>query len=151
MKSLRFLLGLVVAVELVFGAAAVILLADNAGSTDIGSPVYHRQIQIGEVLDKQLSSDASEVEITLNIYPQYAHLVRVNSIFWPASGFNLDIGITGAALKATSLTSLVKGGISMSTTDKEALQPASKAYQRFTLQKEMQENWLEWKLAIPKA
>lgn len=128
---------------------AVILIADNAGSTDIGSPVYHRQIQIGEVLDKQLSSDASAVEITLNIYPQYAHLIRANSIFWPASGFNLDIGITGAALKSTSLTSLLKGGISMSTTDKEALQPASKAYQRFTLQKEMQESWLEWKLAIP--
>ena len=128
----------------------IILQADNAGSTDIGSPVYHRQIQIGEVVDKQLASDASGVEITINIYPQYAHLIRENSIFWPASGFNLDIGVTGAALKATSLTSLLKGGISMSTSDTEALQPASKAYSRFKLKKEMQKNWLKWKLAIPK-
>jgi paraquat-inducible protein B len=128
----------------------LILMADNAGSTDIGSPVYHRQIQIGEVTGKQLSSDASGVEIAINIYPQYSHLIRENSTFWPASGFNLDIGITGAVLKSTSLTSLVKGGISMSTTDKQALQPASKAYSRFTLKPEMQDEWLEWKLAIPK-
>ncbi|MGB5446876.1 MAG: MlaD family protein, partial [Psychromonas sp.] len=33
----------------------IVLLADNAGSTDISSPVYHRQIQIGEVIAKQLS------------------------------------------------------------------------------------------------
>jgi len=129
----------------------IILLADNAGSTDIGSPVYHRQIKIGEVLDKQLANDASGVEITLNIYPKYAHLIRKNSIFWPASGFNLDIGITGAVLKSTSLTSLLKGGISMSTTDRQALQPMSDALSRFKLKKEMNEAWLKWKLAIPKA
>ena len=128
----------------------LILLADNAGSTDIGSPVYHRQIQIGEVIDKQLSEDASGVEITVNIYPQYSHLIRKNSIFWPASGFNLDIGITGATLTSTSLTSLIKGGISMSTSDTQPLQPMSDAFTRFKLKKEMNDRWLEWKLVIPK-
>lgn len=127
-----------------------VLMADNAGSTELGSPVYHRQIKIGEVMDKQLSDDASGVEITVNIYPQYAHLVRKNSIFWPASGFNLDVGITGASLTSTSLTSLIKGGISMSTSDSQALQPRSDAYTRFHLKKEMDDSWLEWKLAIPK-
>ncbi|MCW8996048.1 MAG: MlaD family protein, partial [Psychromonas sp.] len=128
----------------------LILMTDNAGSTDIGSPVYHRQIQIGEVVKKQLTSDASGVEIILNIYPQYAYLIRENSIFWPASGFNLNVGITGAVLKSTSLNSLLKGGISMSTSDSDPLHPASKAYHRFQLNKEMHESWLKWKLAIPK-
>lgn len=128
----------------------IILLADNAGSTDINSPVYFRQIQIGEVVKKQLAKDAAGVEITLNIYPQHQHLIRENSIFWPASGFNLNVGITGAVLKSTSLTSLIKGGISMSTTDRVALQPKSKAHARFKLETEMDENWLKWKLVIPK-
>ncbi|MFT6986017.1 MAG: paraquat-inducible protein B [Psychromonas sp.] len=127
-----------------------ILIADNAGSTDIGSPVYHRQIKIGEVIDKQLSDNASGVEITVNIYPQYAHLIRENSIFWPASGFNLDVGITGATLTSTSLTSLIKGGISMSTSDSQPLQPLSDAYTHFQLKKELDDRWLEWKLVIPK-
>lgn len=127
------------------------LLADNAGSTDITSPVYHRQIQIGEVIDKQLNDDASGVEIVINIYPEYSHLIRANSVFWPASGFNLDVGITGAALKATSLTSLIKGGINMSTPDDEVLQPASEAFSVFDLQTESKERWLEWKLKIPKS
>lgn len=128
----------------------IILTADNAGSMNIGSPVYHRQIKIGEVIDKQLSNDASGVEIKLNIYPQYAHLIRTNSIFWPVSGFNVDIGITGAALKAASLASLLKGGISMSTDDSVPLQPATTDGRYFELQKEMKKKWLEWKLAIPK-
>lgn len=128
----------------------IVLLVANAGSTDISSPVYHRQIQIGEVIDKQLTPDASGVEITLNIYPQYSHLIRENSIFWPASGFNLDIGITGASLKSTSLTSLIKGGINMSTSDKVALQPAADAFSRFDLSTDFDKSWLKWKLAIPK-
>ncbi|TEW56145.1 MCE family protein [Psychromonas sp. RZ22] len=129
----------------------ITLLADNAGSTDISSPVYYRQIQIGEVINKRLNSDASGVEIELNIYPEYAYLIRSNSVFWPASGFNLDVGITGAALKATSLTSLIKGGINMSTPDDEKLQPASKAFASFELQSESKNSWLKWKLKIPKS
>ena len=129
---------------------AVTLLAVNAGSTDIKSPVYHRQIQIGEVVDKQLSNDASGVEISINIYPQYAHLIRENSIFWPASGFNLDIGITGASLKSTSLTSLIKGGINMSTSDETKLRPKAQAFSHFKLKTSMKEKWLNWKLVIPK-
>lgn len=128
----------------------IILRADNAGSTDISSPVYHRQIQIGQVISKRLSYNASGVEITINIYPKYSHLIRQNSIFWPASGFNLDIGITGAALKATSLTSLIKGGISMSTPDNQSLQPMSDAFSSFRLKNEMQKEWLNWTLAIPR-
>jgi len=128
----------------------IILLTDNAGSTDISSPVYHRQIQIGEVIDKQLSADASGVEIMLNIYPKYAHLIRKNSLFWPASGFNLNVGITGASLKSTSLTSLIKGGINMSTSDKKALQPAAEPFTHYFLKKEFNEKWLSWTLAIPK-
>jgi len=128
----------------------IILLADNAGSTNVSSPVYYRQIQIGEVINKRLNNDASGVEIRINIYPEYAYLIRVNSIFWPASGFNLDVGITGAALKATSLTSLIKGGINMSTPDDQKLQPASPAFSSYKLQTEVDSDWLEWKLKIPK-
>ena len=128
----------------------VVLLSKNAGSTSIGSPVYHRQIQIGEVVEKKLAKNSAGVEIVLNIYPQYSHLIRENSIFWPASGFNLDIGITGASLKSTSLTSLIKGGVNMSTTDKKSLQPAAKAFTKYKLKDEFNEDWLDWTLAIPK-
>ncbi|WP_094751867.1 PqiB family protein [Psychromonas sp. CD1] len=128
----------------------IILLANNAGSTNIGSPVYHRQIQIGEVIAKQLNNDASGVEITLNIYPKYTTIIRQNSIFWPASGFNLDVGISGATLKTTSLTSLVKGGINMSTNDRYKLQAPAESNAHFTLQLDVQDKWFNWQLSIPK-
>lgn len=127
------------------------LLSVNAGSNNISSPIYHRQIQIGEVTDKRLNSDSSGVEIIINIYPEYTYLIRTNSVFWPASGFNLDIGITGAALKATSLAALIKGGINMSTPDDRDLQPASQAFSTFKLQSKFDEDWRQWKLKIPKS
>lgn len=129
---------------------AITLLATNAGSTDVQSPVYHRQIQIGEVTNKRLSRNAAGVEIELNIYPEFTHLIRQNSLFWPASGFNLDVGITGAALKATSLSALIKGGINMSTPDDKPLQAASRSGDQFILHDESKEEWLEWQLAIPR-
>ena len=128
----------------------ITLLATNAGSANIKSPVYHRQIQIGEVIDKQLNTQASGVEIMINIYPEYAYLVRTNSVFWPASGFNLDVGLSGAALKATSLTSIIKGGVNMSTPSNESLKRASKPNARFKLFSESKDEWIHWDLKIPK-
>lgn len=128
----------------------ITLLAENAGSTEISSPVYYRQIQIGEVINKRFNETAAGVEININVYPEYAYLIRTNSVFWPASGFNIDIGITGAALKATSLTSLIKGGINMSTPDDEKLHPISKPLATFHLQSESKDRWREWTMKIPK-
>lgn len=127
----------------------IVILAVNAGSTSIGSPVYHRQIQIGEVTEKKLTKNSSGVKIILNIYPQYAHLIRTNSIFWPASGFNLNVGITGMSLKSNSINSIIKGGLNMSTTDKEPLQPEAHAFTKFKIKKEIDPAWLKWQLAIP--
>jgi len=128
----------------------ITLSATNAGSTNVGSPLYHRQIQIGEVIDKRLNAQSNGVEIIVNVYPDFMYLIRQNSVFWKASGFNLDVGITGASLKTTSLTSLVKGGINMSTPDNTSLKPASHAFDRFRLRAEGQQDWLQWKLTIPK-
>ncbi len=125
------------------------LLAVNAGSTIIGSPVYHRQIKIGEVIDKKLTKNSSAVKIILNIYPQYSHLIRTNSIFWPAYGFNLNVGITGISLKSNSLASIIKGGINMTTTDKEPLHPEAQSFTLFKMKKEIDTDWLKWQLVIP--
>jgi len=128
----------------------IILIANNVGSANVGSPIYHRQIQIGEIIENRFNDQASGVEIVLNIYPEFAHLIRKNSIFWPASGFSIDVGLTGAALKATSLASIVKGGINMSTPDTTSLQAPSAAFDKFTLRTETDKDWAQWKLKIPK-
>jgi paraquat-inducible protein B len=128
---------------------SLILTAPRAGSLSLGSPVYFRQVQVGEVTAFAIASAGDQVEISINIEPKYQHLVRQNTVFWQASGFNMDVGITGASLKAESLEAIVRGGISF-VTPEEKIQPKAKTGQRFNLAQDFKDKWLEWQPKIPR-
>ncbi len=128
---------------------ALVLTAPRAGSLSLGSPVYFRQIQVGKVTDFNIAYSGDAVDIHINIEPKYQHLVRRNTVFWQASGFNMDIGITGASLKAESLEAILSGGISFATPDGK-LQGKAKPGQTFKLEQEFEEKWLTWQPKIPR-
>lgn len=46
-----------------------------------------------------LGSLSDRVMITLRISKRYQYLVRNNSVFWLASGYSLDFGLTGGVVK----------------------------------------------------
>ncbi len=91
------------------------LKADRLGSLNRGSPVFYRQIQVGQVKNFVLAEDDSTVEIQLYIQPEYAHLVRKHTRFWNASGVTVDAGLTGVKFRTESLASIVAGGIAFAT------------------------------------
>ncbi len=91
------------------------LKADRLGSLSEGSPVYYRQIQVGQVKDYQLTADQRTVEIALYIEPEYAALVRKHSRFWNASGVQFSGGLSGFKLRTESLISMATGGIAFTT------------------------------------
>lgn len=127
---------------------ALVLTAPRAGSLSLGSPVYYRQVQVGQVSHFDIGYFGDEVEITVLIEPKYQHLVRRNTVFWQASGFNMDVGITGASLKAESLEAILKGGISFATPDKKPLQKPARPGQKFKLAQELNNRWLQWQPQI---
>ncbi len=45
----------------------------------------------------------------------YGNLLRSNSVFWATSGLGIDAGLTGFTLKAESLTTIARGGVSFIT------------------------------------
>ncbi|MCQ4293010.1 MlaD family protein [Pseudomonas stutzeri] len=91
------------------------LKADRLGSLNRGSPVFYRQIQVGQVKNYVLAEDDSTVEVQLFIQPEYAHLVRKHTRFWNASGVTVDAGLTGVKFRTESLASIVAGGIAFAT------------------------------------
>tara|TARA_Y100001951_G_scaffold11288_1_gene7226 strand:+ start:1413 stop:3722 length:2310 start_codon:yes stop_codon:yes gene_type:complete len=91
------------------------LKADRLGSLNRGSPVFYRQIQVGQVKNYVLAEDDSTVEVQLFILPEYAHLVRKHTRFWNASGVTVDAGLTGVKFRTESLASIVAGGIAFAT------------------------------------
>ena len=92
-----------------------LLLTDKLGSIQRGSPIYFRDIQVGEVLTTQLAEDNRSVLVHVFVNAPYDRLVRDQSRFWKTSGFEVSLGAQGIDVKMESLLSLLLGGIAFDT------------------------------------
>lgn len=126
------------------------LQSEEKGSVSIDTPVSYRGMEVGKVIDIQLGSLADRVISTIEIAPQYAYLVRKNTVFWNTSGMDVSIGLSGANIKSGTFDSLVRGGIAFATPDHQTLfEPAPRGH-TFYLHPHAQKDWKKWKTAIPK-
>jgi paraquat-inducible protein B len=104
------------------------LLADRLGSLDIGSPIYYRQIKVGQVVSYKMQPDGEALEILAFVEAPYDQLVRLNTKFWNTSGLDLRIDTEGVSINTESVLSLLLGGISFETpTDLNPARPALKS------------------------
>ena len=109
------------------------LKADRLGSLNRGSPVFYKQIQVGQIKSYVLSEDQSTVEIKVFIEPTYANLVRKHTRFWNASGISIDANLSGVKLRSESLASIVAGGIAFATPENRKDSPPTDSNLPFRL------------------
>ncbi len=121
----------------------------EAGSLQIGTPVLYRGIEVGAVTSLSLGSLADRVYVTLRISKQYQHLVRNNSVFWLASGYDLKFGLTGGMIKSGTFQQFIRGGIAFATPPTTPLAPRATPGRHFLLNAEEQKEWHDWGTAIP--
>lgn len=126
------------------------LQSESRGSITVGTPVLYREIEVGQVTNVQLGEFADRVISTIAIEPQYAYLVRQNSVFWNTSGVDVSIGITGANVRAGTIDSIVRGGITFATPEQKQLEPIARQGQSFYLYTKAEDSWRTWRTAIPK-
>lgn len=88
-----------------------VLQAETLGSLDVGSPVYYRQIKVGEVTGYKLSDNQKHVDINLFVRAPHDQMVQNRSRFWDVSGFGVSVGAEGVKAQMASLTSLLSGGV----------------------------------------
>jgi paraquat-inducible protein B len=91
------------------------LRSDSLGSLNLGSPVYYRQIRVGQVIDYQLDEDGGAVTIGIFVARPHDRLVLTNTRFWNASGIEVKLGADGVRLDTESLMSVLLGGVSFDT------------------------------------
>lgn len=87
------------------------LTADNLGSLDIGSPIYYRRINVGQITAYNLSQDGKHVELQTFIRSPYDKFVTTDARFWQASGVDVSLNASGFSLNTQSLASIITGGI----------------------------------------
>lgn len=88
-----------------------VLTAETLGSLDIGSPIYFKQIKVGEVTSYKLSQGGNKIEIRIFINAPHDQMVLTRSRFWNVSGFNVNVGADGFKAQMASLAALISGGI----------------------------------------
>ncbi|WP_188152298.1 intermembrane transport protein PqiB [Teredinibacter waterburyi] len=91
--------------------AQYILQAEELGSLDIGSPIYFRQIRVGEVTGYRLSDAMDSVEVNVFVRSPYNEMIQTRSRFWNVSGFGVTFGADGMKARMESLASFINGGI----------------------------------------
>ncbi len=87
------------------------LRADKLGSITVGSPVYFRQIKVGEVARFDLDQDGQSVVIQIFVRAPYHKLVREDTRFWNAGGVDVTVDTSGIRLSSDSLVDMLLGGI----------------------------------------
>ena len=128
-------------------ALEIRLRSPKLGSLQPRSPVFYREIQVGEVVSCRLSDDAREVVVQVRVDEEYAPLVRLNSKFWNAGGIRFHLGLfSGASISAESAQTLLSGGISFATPPE--LQAAVTNGAEFSLNEKPEDAWAAWSPAI---
>ncbi|MBL0088472.1 MAG: MCE family protein [Ideonella sp.] len=101
------------------------LRADDLGSLDIGSPVYHRRIRVGRVVGYTLDPQGKGLQVQVFIEAPHERLVTTRSRFWNASGVEVSLGTSGLTVNTQSVASVLTGGLAFA--NPEDLSPGATA------------------------
>lgn len=115
------------------------LTASRLGSLNPGSPLYFRQINVGQVVDFNLDERGDSVGVSIFVESPYDLLVRRNTRFWNASGLNFELTANGVRVDTDSVVSLMIGGIGFGTFAGEAPAPEAVEGDQFKLYATQQE------------
>ena len=87
-----------------------VLKAENLGSLGIGSPVYYRRLQAGQLVAYELARDGKGLDLRIFVNSPYDQYVNPATRFWNASGIDVSIGAGGVEVRTESLVALIAGG-----------------------------------------
>jgi paraquat-inducible protein B len=92
-----------------------VLKAENLGSLGVGSPIYYRQLQAGQVIAYDLTADGKSVQMKVFINAPYERYVTPGTRFWNASGVDVSVGAGGVEVRTQSLVAVIAGGLAFDT------------------------------------
>jgi len=107
--------------------------ASDLGSVDVGSPIYYRRLQVGQIIAYELTPDGKSVQFKVFINSPYDRFVFPETRFWNATGIDVSLGTEGINIRTESLAALLIGGLSFDTPPAVASTQPAPADAAFTL------------------
>ncbi len=115
------------------------LTADTRGSLQSGSPVFYRDVVVGEVLGYDLGNGLGPIKVSIFIRAPYNNLVRPDSRFWNSSGVSLGVQGGVLQLQLQSAQALLAGGVTFNVPPAAMNESPSPAGTNFPLYASAQE------------
>jgi paraquat-inducible protein B len=107
--------------------------AGKLGSIGPGTPIFYRDIVVGEVLSYDLGDGLGPITIKLFIKSPFDKFVHDASHFWNTSGVTVSFGAQGLHVELQSIQALLSGGIAFNSPKFSEGQPRSPAGHVFRL------------------
>jgi paraquat-inducible protein B len=102
-----------------------VLKTANLGSLDIGTPVFFRRLQVGEVASYALDKGGRQFTLKIFVKAPYDQYISPNTRFWQASGIEMQLSASGLSVQTQSLLSILIGGIAFETPANGPVLPAA--------------------------
>ncbi len=93
------------------------LRSPDLGWLDIGSPVYFRRIQVGQVIGYNLDEKGDAVNVQIFVDAPNDKYVTKDARFWNASGISFTLDAEGVSVQTGSLVSVLAGGVAFAPAD----------------------------------
>jgi len=92
-----------------------LLKSKRIGAVSVGSPIFFRDLGVGEVLGWDIADMAEYVTIHAFVRAPYDIYVHDETRFWNASGVSIKLGGPGVEVQMESLKALLLGGVAFET------------------------------------
>ncbi len=109
------------------------LVAVDAGSLAVHSPLYLRGQQIGQVSELALAADGKHVDLEIFVEDPWGNDITEGSVFWNASGLDVELDPSGLHVDTQSLATVVAGGIAVGYRDPDHPGRVAAEKAKFTL------------------
>ncbi len=87
------------------------LKAENLGALNSGSPVFYRDVAVGEVLSYDIGNGLGPISVTIFVRAPFDQLIKPQSHFWNASGITATLGGGSFQIQVQSLKAVFTGAI----------------------------------------
>ncbi|TDG08144.1 MCE family protein [Paraburkholderia guartelaensis] len=111
-----------------------VLHSGNMGSLDVGSPVFFRRLQVGQIASYEMDPNGKGVTLRVFVNAPYDRFVRSDTRFWHASGLDVSLSPDGVQINTQSVVSMLIGGVAFETPDDDdSGSPEADANSKFEL------------------
>ncbi len=92
-----------------------VLKTPDLGSLDVGTPLYFRHLEVGQLAAYALADDGKSLNVRVFVRAPYDQYVTPETRFWQASGIDMSLSASGLTVQTQSLLSILVGGIAFET------------------------------------